>query len=56
MPATSDDRPDRYEVTVRFRDGTAATFEAAERRAWRPGSRVNVIAGHVRDDALSATR
>ena len=44
-PATNDQPSGRYEVTVRFRDGTTTMFDAAQPRAWRPGSRVNVIVG-----------
>ena len=41
----SDALPRRYEVTIRFRDGTTTMFDAAKPRAWRLGSRVNVIGG-----------
>jgi hypothetical protein len=34
-----------YEVTVRLRDGSRTTFTEPTPRAWRPGSRVMVIAG-----------
>ena len=40
--ARDDARPG-YEVTVRFRDGTTTTFDAAGPRLWRVGSRVNVL-------------
>ena len=32
-----------YEVTVRFRDGSTTTFDVADPRLWRVGSRVNVM-------------
>jgi hypothetical protein len=34
-----------YEITVRLRDGSTTVFNEATPRAWRPGSRVVVIAG-----------
>jgi len=44
-PDDGSDALSRYEVTIRFRDGTATMFDAAKPRAWRLGSRVNVIGG-----------
>jgi len=45
LPATDDQRSTRYEVTVRFRDGTTTMFDVAKPHTWRLGSRVNVIVG-----------
>jgi hypothetical protein len=39
------DRDGSHRVTVRFRDGSTTTFDAAAPRMWRVGSLVNVIGG-----------
>ena len=39
------DRAGRHQVTVRFRDGSTMTFDAAAARTWRVGSLVSVIGG-----------
>jgi hypothetical protein len=39
------DRAGTHEVTVRFRDGSTMTFDAAAPRTWRVGSLVSVIGG-----------
>jgi hypothetical protein len=33
----------RYEITIRYRDGSAAVFNEASPRTWRLGARVIVI-------------
>jgi hypothetical protein len=39
------DRAGSHEVTIRFRDGSTMTFDAAAPRMWRVGNLVSVIGG-----------